>query len=198
MKEIVLTLMFAFGVALAHAQTTDSLSFDENDKYIYYQVASEPSVNTDTLYNRALHFLKTAYPSDQLKLNKENKSKLSLTGTGGFMVRKKALVSLQPNAKIEFDLTIEVKGDKYRYWLTNFVVVPYQRDRYANYVPVSGKKIPLEHGYRKLGQKDTDDYIDKLLMNCRWVGAKLKSYMAKTSGLSPAETKLKKIITKEW
>ncbi|RYZ96336.1 MAG: DUF4468 domain-containing protein [Sphingobacteriaceae bacterium] len=197
MKKIIIALLcIVVKVTTASAQT-DSLSFDENNKYIYYQVATEAGLNADTLYNRALFFLKTAYPSERLKLSKDSKTTGTLTGNGGFMVQKKALVSTRPDAKVKFTLVIEVKDNKYRYWFTDLVLVPYQRDRYANFVPVLGKDVPLENGYRKLGQKDTDDYLEKVLINCRSISSKLRTFMVNTS-TTPKEIKIKSVTTKEW
>ena len=199
MKKVMIALLcIVLRTTTVSAQTqTDSLSFDENNKYIYYQVASQPSLSADTLYKRALFFLQTAYPNDKLKLSKEDKSKATLKGKGGFFVSKKALVSMHEDAKITYNIVIEVKDGKYRYWLTDFVVIPYERDRYANFVPVLGKDVPLEHGRRKLGQKTLDDYLEKVLVNCRAISNKFKSFIANPSSL-PKEIKTKSVTTKEW
>src|SRR5258708_30784392 len=45
----------------------DLLSFDEHNKYIYYQVADAPGLTADTLHSRALNFLKISYPKIKLK-----------------------------------------------------------------------------------------------------------------------------------
>lgn len=186
------------GTVNAQTQPKDSLSFDENNKYIYYRVEEQPTLTADTIYKRALHFLKTAYSKDKLKLKKQEDSKATLQGEGGFMVSKKALVSKHEDAKITYDLIIEVKDGKYRYWLTNFVVIPYERDRYANFVPVKGKKTPLEHGLRVLGQKDLDDYLEKVLVNSRGVGERLKNFILSVAPVAKKEPKIAPIVKKDW
>ncbi|RVU02960.1 DUF4468 domain-containing protein [Mucilaginibacter limnophilus] len=200
MNKIVLLILVvsAFSITSVHAQNKDSLSFDERNKYIYYQVAEETKVKADTLYERALHFLKNAFENDRLKLSKEDKDKAILTGKGGFMVTKKALVSMQDDAKITFNMVIEVKDGKYRYWFTDFAAIPYRRDRYANFSPVDGKKIPLEQGLRKLGQKTLDDYLEQTLINCRNISGVLKTYMQKPSGTPKNDGIKRSVTTKEW
>jgi hypothetical protein len=105
---------------------------------------------------------------------------------------------MHEDAKITYNMIIEVKEGKYRYWLTDFVVIPYERDRYANFVPVSGKDTALEHGLRKLGQKTLDDYLAKILLNCRGISNKLRSYIVNPSSL-PKEIKTRSVTNKkDW
>lgn len=200
MKRLIIVLLLALAgsAVYAQAQQTDSLGFDENNKYIYYQVAAQPGLNADTIYKRALNFLKTAYTKDKLKLKKQDDGKATLMGEGGFLVSKKALVSKHEDAKITYDITVEVKDGKYRYWLTNFVVIPYERDRYANFVPVNGKKTPLEHGLRVLGQKDLDDYLEKVLVNSRAIGSRLKNFILSPASSVKKEPKITPVIKKDW
>ncbi len=207
MKKLSL-LLFATLLVVVNArgqvQQTDSLAFDENNKYIYYQVVDQPGLAADTLYQRAVYFLKEAYPATQLKLKKQDNKKGVLTGAGGIMVSRKALVSKHDDGRISYNVTIEVKDGKYRYWLTDFVLTPYARDRYTNYVPVSGKDVPLEHALRQIGQKDLDDYLAQILAKSRTIGNKLKDYM--TGAVKPAnaekakkkETKPLPVIKKDW
>ncbi|GAA4313760.1 hypothetical protein GCM10023149_09650 [Mucilaginibacter gynuensis] len=197
MKKLIFAVAALLLVMKASAQT-DSLSFDENNKYIYYQVVIQPNLKADTLYKRAVQFLKTAYDKDKLKLDKEDKAKGSVTGKGGFMVSRKALVSTHEDAKIAYKLHIEVKDGRYRFWLTDYVVILYQRNRYASFEPVSGKDVPLELGLKKLGQKDFDDFFNKTLLNSRAISNKLKAYMVSVPALQPKDNKVKTVNTKEW
>lgn len=193
-----LLIVLAGNKLYAQASQKDSLGFDENNKYIYYQVVAQPGLSADTIYQRALYFLLTAYSKDKLKLKKQEPAKGVLKGEGGFMVSKKTLVSKHEDGKIAYDLNIEVKDGKYRYWLTNLVVIPYERDRYANFVPVNGKKTPLEHALRLLGQKDLDDYLEKVLVNSRSVGDRLKNFILSPAPSVKKERKIAPVIKKDW
>ncbi|RYY32084.1 MAG: DUF4468 domain-containing protein [Sphingobacteriaceae bacterium] len=200
MNKLILSFLavIVLGVSSVSAQKKDSLSFDDRDRYIYYQVAEEPMLNADTLYKRAQYFLKNGFESERLKPSKEDNGKATLTGKGGFMVSKKALVSKQDDARISFTMVIEVKDGKYRYWFTDFVAQPYKRDRYANYSPSNEKKIPMEQGLRRLGQRTLDDYLEQILTNCRNMSGVLRAYMQKVSGSPKDEAVKKSVTTKEW
>jgi len=88
MKKLIAILSFILFAGAAFAQK-DSLAFDENNKYIYYQVVQQPGLPADTMFNRALYFFKTAYPYHALKLIAADKDKGTLSGSGNFLVSKK-------------------------------------------------------------------------------------------------------------
>ncbi|WP_183557732.1 DUF4468 domain-containing protein [Mucilaginibacter sp. SP1R1] len=196
MKYIIITLISMLFVKTAAAQK-DSLSIDENDKYIYYQTVAQEGLSSDTLYARGLFFFNAAYPKGKLKLSSADKAQGVLIGTGSFMVAKKALVVGHEDGQITYTMRVEVKDSKYRYWFTDFVYTPYQRNRYNAYEPVPGINIPMERAKDKIEKKDFNEYLNKTLLNSRKVGDVLKSYMLKISAL-PKANKINKISTKEW
>jgi len=185
--------MTFFLVAKAAMAQKELLSFDENNKYIYYQVVDQPNLIADTLYSRAVYFLKAAYPKLKVSQNKTNES---ITGTGQFVVTSTLLLKHE-DGEINFNYTIESKEHKYRYWLTSFIFTPYKTDRYGKSVLVDGIEIPLESGVAKLTKKQIDSYLDQTGAYSKQFGATLKHYMLKTSSLKK-ETPLKKISTKDW
>jgi len=197
---IMKTLAIAFTCILyseiSRAQK-DSLSFDEHNKYIYYQVVKESALNADTLYIRALSFLKKAYSKNKLKLVNEDKAQGALTGKGVFLVTKKALVLNHEDGEVTYSLKIEVKDSKYRYWLSDLVYTPYQRNRYGSFEPTPGINIPLEHAKDKIDQKDLKEYLNRITLNSREIGANLKLYMENASSASK-EVKTRSISTKDW
>ncbi|WPU96208.1 DUF4468 domain-containing protein [Mucilaginibacter sabulilitoris] len=197
MKNILIAFICILFAKNAAAQK-DSLAIDENDKYIYYQTVSEPNLNADTLYNRALYFFKTGNAKDKLKLTTADKAQGVLAGNGGFLVSKKSFVTTHEDGEITYTMRIEVKDGKYRYWFTDFVYVPYQRNRYNIYEPVPGITIPLEKADGKLDKRDIAEFQNRILLNSRRVGGVLRAYMLKVSALPKAEKKLNKISTKEW
>lgn len=198
MRNLIVAIMCIFFAKTVAAQQTDSLAFDEHNKYIYYQTVAQADLTKDTLYRRALYFMKTAAPKSKIKPSLADEAQGVLTGNGSFMVAKKALILSSVGGQIAYTLRIEVKDAKYRYWFTNFVYTPYQRDRYGADVPTPGVNIPLEDAKNKVDKRDLAVYLDKVLQNSRQVGAVLKSYMLKTSSLPKSDKGIKKISTKEW
>ena len=190
MKKIVLAVIcLFFKVATASAQA-DSLVLDENNKYIYYQVVAQPASSADSLQARAIVFAKKAFTANKLKFKDSDKG--TIRATGGVLVAKKSSVAMHEDARIDYTMTIEVKDNRYRYWFTDFVIVPYARDRYANFVPVSGKNVPLEKGLATLSKKDFDGYTAKLLANLKDIGNRLKTYMK--TPVAPVKKEVKKTI----
>ena len=197
MKNILMAFICMLFVKAAVAQK-DSLSFDENDKYIYYQTVSQPGLSADTLYSRGLYFMKTAYPKSKLALVTADKTQGVLTGKGSFLVSKKAFIATHEDGAINYTVRVEVKDSKYRYWFTDFVYVPYQRNRYNVYEPTPGITIPMEQAKGKIDKADFTEYLNRILLNSRQAGTTLKAYMLKVSALPKEAPKIKRISTKEW
>jgi hypothetical protein len=196
MKKIVLAaLCIVFKVATASAQA-DSLVMDENNKYIYYQVVNQPATSADSLQARALVFAKKAFVASKLKFKDANKE--TIRATGGVLVSKKSSVAMHEDARIDYTMTIEVKDNRYRYWFTDFVIVPYARDRYANFVPVSGKNVKLENGLSILSKRDFDGYTAKLFANVKDIGNRLKTYMKAPAASVKKEVKKTAIPATNW
>lgn len=196
MKKLIAVLAFVLFTGVAFAQK-DSLAFDENNKYIYYQVVLKPELPADTLFNRALYFFKTAYPQSALKLAVADKEKGTLSGSGNFLVSKKTLLTSHEDGSVTYSIRVDVKDGKYRYWLSDFVFNPYQRNRYNSYESIPGIYIPLEKPDGKIEKKDLAAYLDGILSSSRKIGEMLKHYMLKTSSLKKV-TPVKKISTKDW
>lgn len=177
----------------------DSLAFDENNKYIYYQVVVQPGIGADSLFSRAVFFFDKGYTQASFKAGGVTKmtDALSINATGSFLVSKKSLVTSHEDGSVSFTMHVDVKEDKYRYWLTDFIFNPYQRDRYNNYVSVPGIYIPLEKTEGKIDKKDLSAYLDGVLLSSRKIGAKLKEYMLKNPPVKK-EPAVKKISTKDW
>lgn len=183
--------------ASASAQS-DSLTMDENNKYIFYQIVTQADSPADSLYKRALTSVKKKSPSDKLKFKDQDKEKATVYATGNVLVAKKSVIAMHPDAGIDFTMVIEVKDNRYRYWFTDFYVVPQQRDRFANFVPVPGKKEPLETALTKLSKKDADGYTSTLLANLKSIGNNLKANMKNQLAADKKEVKKTTIKTKDW
>jgi hypothetical protein len=190
MKCILILFFLSVYAKIALAQK--ELSFDEHNKYIYYQVVDMPGLAKDTLFSRGLSFLKTVYPK-----NKVAATASQLTGRGKFLVYGGASILKHEDGEITYLLTIECKDQKYRYWITDFVFTPYQRDRYGNFLPEQGINIPLETASSKLDKKEAEHYVHEAGIFCKELGDKLKLYITEAHAAKKTET-AKKVVTDNW
>jgi len=192
MKTLLIGSLFILFAKMSFAQQ-DLLSFDEHNKYIYYQVVNLPGIAADTLRERGVYFLKTAYPKVSVKPVGTD----GLTGEGKFITYGGVSVMKHEKGEIAYLVNIEFKDQKYRFWLTNFVFTPYQRDRYGNFVSQLGVEIPLETASARLEKKELESYLDETGTFCKQFGDKLKSYMLKVPAQKKEET-VKKVVTDKW
>ncbi len=173
------------------------LALDEHDKYIYYQVVNQPGASADSLCKKALGFIKETLPKSSLK---------TIGDTGITLIDKFVTYSVLAFAKhesgeIKFALTIECKSGKYRYWLTDFVFVPYEKNRYGVFVPSTGIEIPIEKSSSHVDKKEAEGYLDQTGVFCKQLGEQLRSYMLVDH---PANKKavqqpiVKKVVTDKW
>ncbi len=170
----------------------DLLSFDEHNKYIYYQVADVPGLSVDTLHTRGINFLKAYYPKIKLKPVADGKN---IAAEGKFLSYGGTSVLKHEKGEVTFTLNIEFKDQKYRFWLTDFVFTPYQRDRYGNFVPQQGIDIPLENAASKFEKKDVDAYLDETGAFCKQFGDRLKQFIL---NVPKKEEVVKKVVTDKW
>ena len=191
MKTTIIALVCILFAKITFAQQ-DLLSFDEHNKYIYYQVVDMPGLTADTLHGRGLNFLKAFYPKIKLKtIPGEN----NISGQGKFLSYSGVSVLKHEKGEIAFQLSIEFKDQKYRYWLTGFIFTPYQRDRYGNFVPQQGIDIPLENILSKFDKKEADDYLNETGTFCKQFGDRLKQFEIN----APKKEEItKKVVTDKW
>ena len=99
-----------------------------------------------------------------------------------------------------YTIKVEVKDGRYRYWLTDFVYRPYQRNRYGNAELMHGKDVALEKASEKLSKADFNTCLNQVLTGSKHIGDNLRAYMLKASlpeKRGEAE-KVKRVSTKEW
>jgi hypothetical protein len=190
MKTKIIAIVFIFFTKITFAQQ-ELLSFDEHNKYIYYQVVDTGGLPADSLHARGLYFLKTEYPKLKLKIITGN----NISGEGKFETYSGVSVFKHESGEITYALNIEFKDKKYRYWLTGFTFTPYVRDRYGNFVPKPGIDIPLETAQSKLDKKEVDNYLNETGAFCKQFGDRLKqSFISAPKKEEPT----KKIVTDKW
>jgi hypothetical protein len=192
MKVLLTALCLIFLAKTASAQS-DLLAFDEHNKYIYYQVVEMPGIPADTLYYKGTGFFKKDYPKIKLKTTSAG----SFSGDGKFLTYGGVSILKHENGEIRFQVNVEFKDQKYRYWITGFVFTPYQRDRYGNFVPEVGIDIPLETANTKLDKKDVAAYLDTTGAYCKQFGEALKQYIIKAPAPKKEEI-TKKVVSDKW
>lgn len=170
------------------------LTFNEENKYMYYQVVPQAGIPADSLHDRAIYFLKTAYPKIKVKTNDTS----GIKGSGEFLVVSGITLVKHVDGELYYTVTIECKDQKYRYWLTDFVFIPHKTDRYGNSVPVQGVEIPLENGAAKLDKKQFDSYLGQIGALSKQFGDKLKVYMQNKAAAPAKDAKKKVTSTKDW
>ena len=180
--------------------------FDEAGNILYYEVVETPGNNVEELTKKTREYLKAWYELKDKKFEKviarknsyisydqENNSfacKLEyVVYPGRFLKHAKGAVS--------YNLIIELKDNKYRYYLNNFVYHPYELNRYGKYVPASGKSVSLNtiSLQQEILKKSECDQVEEAVQRNI---SMLEEYMAKVN--FPKEEKSKEAvqINSDW
>ncbi len=192
MKNLTFILLLLIICKASFAQK-DALALDEHSKYIYFQLNDQPGLTADTLYKRCLNFLKSHYKNTDFKGGVTSAEPTVIKGK--LIVYSNTTLAKHESGEVDFTLTMEFKDAKYRFWLTDFIIVPYQKDRYNIYKAIPGVSYPLEKGAEKLEKGELNNYFDQIGMYCKRLNFELKEYLAnqiKNTG-KPA-----KVIIQKW
>ncbi len=189
--------MLFFGLAQMAMAQKDSLAFDEHGKYIYYRVVNQVKDDENVLLVRGLDFFDMPANKDAFKVINKDANTHMFDVSGHFLVSKPSSLAKHDDGKITFKIHVEVKGQKYRYWLTDFVFTPYYKDRYNNMVPQPGVEIPMEDISKKIETREAAHYLDECAAFGKKLGTKLKQYMDAEPSVKKDDGK-KVIDTKKW
>lgn len=120
------------------------LPVDGSGKYTFYEVVELKNSDRATLLNNAELFL-------EYYVNKKYKKHIvkdtlagSISAKSSFPVYKRGSLGKNVDGVIAYSIQIEVKDQKYRYVITDFVFREYERNRYGRFQPVSAKVKRLE------------------------------------------------------
>ncbi len=145
---LILSVTIPLG-APTHAQNAD-LPKDHTGMITFQEVTEAPGLPHETLYQNAVSFLSQVEVVNQKK--KENylvEEEGKATTMGGFLVYNYK----SPDGEIRYDISIEVKDNKYRYSITNFIFHPYTRNRYGRFEMEKWKSKSLEDPVSKGEEK---------------------------------------------
>lgn len=192
MKHIILILLVASSIHLSAQQK--QFSKDDNGKFIYYKVVDSQSLNKDTLLQRAKSFVNVAYKKS---MKQESATDSSVLAKGTMIIDKTILVAGHPSGEVSYNFVFEARNGKYRFWLTDLLFIPYQRDRYGNFVATTNVGEPLERTPGKLSAGAWKDIVSSAYNKIEKFGEDFKKYLA-TNRVEKAKKKTETISTKKW
>jgi len=167
---------------------------DETGKFIYYKVVDSLVLSKTVLLERAKNFVVSA---NKKTMKLESSTDTSILAKGKMIIDKTILVAGHPSGEVSYDFVFEARAGKYRYWLTNFVFIPYQRDRYGNFVPKTTIGSPLEKSADKLNAGSWKDIQTSTYAKVAKFGDSFKKFLA-TDKKNSEPVKKETVSTKKW
>jgi len=192
MKYILFGFLAIFSVKLSAQQK--HFSKDDNGKFIYYQVVDSQLVSKDTLLQRARSFVNVVYKKS---MKPEGSTDSSVLAKGTMVIDKTILVAGHPSGEVSYNFVFEAREGKYRFWLTDMLFIPYQRDRYGNFVATTTIGVPLERTPGKLGAGAWKDILSSTYHKIEKFGEEFKKHLA-TNKVEKTKKKVETISTKKW
>lgn len=165
---------------------------DEHGRYIHYEVVEQTSVPGDSLQYRAKAFL------EEKKLNNIHQEEGQLNAEGKILINKTAFVLTHPSGEILYHFSFESKQGRYRFWLTDFLFIPYNRDRYGNFVPSTSYGTPMESNPGKLNAAEWTSYIDAATQQATHFAGEFKRYLSTSQKMRIAPATQQTISTQTW
>lgn len=187
-----ISLLISFSSAAQTDKKAEEMPKDENGKFIHYEVVEKSPVSADSLKYRAITFFK------KKKLANIEQKVDQVQASGKTVINKTAFVLTHPSGEVRYNFTFEVKEGKYRFWLTDFVFVPYKRDRYGNFVASTTIGTPLENDPGKLNAGEWPSYIDAATAHANSIAAEFKDHLSAIQKIKPISGAKKTISTKSW
>lgn len=180
-------------VQFSYAQEVALLPKDEAGKFTYYEVVPS-TVKEDSLKIRLSSFL--GKNKKEIKLKSTSTAK-SILASGKIIIQKSITVISHPSGEIIYQFNFETGEGKYRFWLTNFEFIPYQKDRYGNFVPSTTIGIPLEKESKKSNAQQWEDYRLQAAKYANDFAKRFKDHL-KNKAIVPSPLPEKKVISKTW
>ncbi|PWS30756.1 DUF4468 domain-containing protein [Pedobacter paludis] len=190
-KYLILVILLASFAKLSAQQK--QLPLDDRGKYIYYEVVEAKAVSKDSLLERAGYFVNKFYNKS---MKAESSTDSSILASGTLVIDKTLLVAGHPSGEVKYNFTVEMRSGKYRFWLTDFEYIPYQRDRYGNFVATTNIGTPLEKTPGKLNSGQWKDILGGVFVKATKFGEDFKKVLA--TSRSEKKKKQETISTKKW
>jgi len=169
-------------------------SVDENGRYIYYEVVDSIVTSKDSLMRRA----RFVAAKQKINFSKTTYTDSSMLASGKLILDKTMLVLGHPSGEVTYNFVSEFKNGKYRFWLTNLKYIPYQRDRYGNYVASTKIGTPLENSPDRLTAGSWKDVVESAYLKAAAFSTEFKKTLATPVALKSNPKKPVQISTKKW
>jgi hypothetical protein len=149
-----LTFMMLTSLSAFSQLNHSSLPVSEYGLITFTEVVNVDGVSKETLFTNAYNHLQSLVDNHK-KLNKGpfiNEDSTEVNLPLAFTVYRDFPIH-SPHGLIKYNLSVSVKGGRYRYVATNFVFHYLERNRYGKFVEVKGKSKYLEDPLYKGSQK---------------------------------------------
>lgn len=190
-----LAFLFVIGVSSFCWAQDEILPTDERGKFIYYELVEAKGMLKSEFKERVSSFVKKSGAALKLKTNQGD---TLFTASGKLVINKTVLVMSHPSGEVLFHFQVEVKDGRYRFWLTDFTFIPYQRDRYGNFVATTTKGTPLENNPGKLNASQWKEYQTQTTKYAIQIANDFKGHMARKTTPSVSPVKEKTVVKKDW
>lgn len=124
--------------------SANPFQLDEEGKFFIQEEVLTSEMDQRRLWQNAVSYVTKVRKAGEMSHGKPQLEKNIIRKEGSFYVYKKGLFTPQIHGEIIFQVEIEVDKDSYKYTFSDFVFQFYQKNRYGQFVPVSGKIKPLE------------------------------------------------------
>ncbi len=182
---------FLFTCSVYGVYAQQLLPKNESGKYTYMEV-EELSVPVQQAITNAQTFIDRN--GKQLKSDGVV-GDTALLASGKMVLYKGSSGIGRPSAEASYQMRLDLRPGKYKIILTEFVVTPYQRDRYGNFVPTT-LAVPLEREPDKLGRGDWQRNMASIIVQSKKLTTSLKASLK--SNHSKETSKPATISTKSW
>ncbi|MGK7395414.1 MAG: hypothetical protein ACNS62_12635 [Candidatus Cyclobacteriaceae bacterium M3_2C_046] len=133
-----------------------SLPLNQDKKVEFYDVIDFAGTQTE-IYDKVLYVVKNI---DRCQIIDSVRGEVSSVDASCEFPLYKTKFTKSLDGQMEYKFKVEVKDNRYRYFLNDFVFQPYKRDRYGRYQAVKGQAKPLEEQDYKGNQNKWENYKD--------------------------------------
>ena len=187
----IVILLMSTQIASAQVQM---LPVDERGVHTFMEVSGFNAAPKEISVNIKRFFKAN---SKALKL-RSSKGDTAFYGTGKLVLAKNTSGIGHPSAEVNFNVSLELKTGKYRLIFTDYILTPYERDRYANFVTTT-TKYRLEDRPGKLNRAEWENNMKMIVAESAKLSGKLKSAMNSTpSDVGPETKKPAAVSTTNW
>jgi hypothetical protein len=164
-KALILLLLLSTSL---YAQV--DLPKDSNGKITYEEIVKADSISQTVLLKNAKAWIARNFAQTEKSIRSDSNS---VKAKGVFLVYVKGAISKEIHGAIRYNVSIEVKDNKYKYRFSEFVFEYYKINRNYQYLP-TGQEKPLEEekfeGWEKPWEnhkKETNSRISNLIQSLK-------------------------------